>query len=188
MQKPEETKGSPAEKTVWQKDSAAEKQQGQRKELGVKRHRFRFTIYSGVLVLILLFLALQGKRPDKQLMFDENSRTDIYIHTETGQEPAIDPADFFPDVEGLSLDLFEYDLSRCSLEQPGEYTVPVYYDGKKTNAVLRIIVEDGSTGGEETAGVLSDTAGQEMAGEVREKPLPGNFVYEGSGEEREVEP
>ena len=120
----------------------------------MKRHRFRFTIYSGVLVLILLFLA----------------------------------ADFFPDVEGLSLDLFEYDLSGCSLEQPGEYTVPVYYDGKKTNAVLRIIVEDGSTGGEETAGVLSDTAGQEMAGEVREKPLPGNFVYEGSGEEREVEP
>ena len=111
----------------------------------------------------------------------------IYIQRPARSRPSIRRI-FFPDVEGLSLDLFEYDLSGCSLEQPGEYTVPVYYDGKKTNAVLHIIVEDGSTGGEETAGVLSDTAGQEMAGEVREKPLPGNFVYEGSREEREVEP
>ncbi len=137
----------------------------------MKRHRFRFTIYSGVLVLILLFLAFQGKRPDRQLMFDGNSRTDIYIHTETGEEPEIDPADFFPDVEGLSLELFEYDLSGCSLDQPGEYTVPVYYDGKKTNAVLCISVEAGGTDGQETAG-----------------GLPGNSVYEGSGQEREVTP
>lgn len=153
----------------------------------VKKHRFRFTVYSGVLAALLLLLALLGKPGQEELLFDEGSRADIYVYAKAGEEPEIDPADFYPEAEGLDLSLFEYDLEGMDLEEPGEYRTPIYYNERKTNATLCVRVERGAgekktNAKERGAAESGNTGGSGAEGSAEEKPV----LPETEGRERQA--
>lgn len=136
----------------------------------------RFTVYSGVLAVLLLLLAFLGKQGQEELLFDEGSRADIYAYVQAGEEPKIDPADFYPEAEGLDLSLFEYDLGGVDLEEPGEYRTPIYYNGRKTNATLCVRVESGAgekeTNAKESGAAESGAAGESgTEGAAEEEPV-----------------
>ncbi len=104
-----------------------------------------FTV--GVLIVIAGTL-LHVWGGEENPLLDKGSAQTLYASVTVGEEPELHAEDYFE--EGvLEADRLAYDTENCDVNTPGVYIIPVLYDGKETNCVFELTVEENSA--EETA-------------------------------------
>ncbi len=105
----------------------------------LKNIRF-FTV---CVLLILLGAALNLWGGEKNPLLDKGGTRTLYITIASGEELNLQASQYFE--EGLLDETrITYDTSKCDTENPGIYQVPVLYDGKATNCVFEVTVEESS--------------------------------------------
>ena len=127
-----------------------------------KRRISFFTV--GVLIVIVgaLFGIWDG---NENPLFDEGASQTLYASAKVGEPPELHAEDYFE--EGvLEADRLTYDMENCDLNTPGIYTIPVLYDGKETNCVFELTVEESLS--EENAFSIPELPdSQELSVEIR---------------------
>lgn len=115
-----------------------------------KRWKWKPTLLS-MLALLLLAAAILGffDKKENPLLNKQNAIT-LYMEIDAGEEPDFKTERFFSEEE-LDYSLVSYDTSGCDFSIPGVYEIPVLYEGKQSNCVVRLTVR-----GEETES-LADT-------------------------------
>lgn len=103
------------------------------------KKRFRFTFYSAAVLIVILIAALRPGAGGESVLFDKNSPITLYVKTDAGEKPEFDAAEYFPEAE-LDTAKFSFDWTDCDPDTPGTYTVPVFYDGKRTVCVVSLEV------------------------------------------------
>ena len=106
----------------------------------MKKHRklqipvFTLTALAAMAVLLLWSRLQPGE------LFRKNIQTTYYETISAGEEPELDAADYFSEEE-YDLTKFSFDVTNCDTQTPGEYEIPVWYDGKETNCIIKLTVE-----------------------------------------------
>ncbi|NNJ32162.1 ty transcription activator TEC1 [Lacrimispora defluvii] len=107
-----------------------------------------------VLVLVLLFQTLKGRA---EPIFDHNTMTTYYAKTVLGTAPDLQAERYF-NKENYELSGFTFDVSQCDWNKAGTYRVPVIYEGKKTNCVVQVEVQNSGSEIPETAAAINENA------------------------------
>lgn len=94
----------------------------------------------GILIVAAIALALSLQNKNSEL-FRDHVQTTFYASTQTGREPEINFRDYFTEGD-YDYSEFSCDLSECDIQTPGTYYLPVLYEGKETNCVVKLEVED----------------------------------------------
>lgn len=94
-------------------------------------------------LLILLGAAFNLWGGEKNPLLDKGGVQTLYVTIAPGEELHLQASEYFE--EGLLDEThISYDTSKCDTENPGIYQVPVMYDGKETNCVFEVTVEESS--------------------------------------------
>ena len=117
----------------------------------MKQNRKRSISFFSVCVLLVVFgTVLNLWKGEQNPLLDKSGAQTLYVTISPGEELNLQASQYFE--EGL-LDegRIRYDTSQCDSEKPGVYRVPVLYDGKETNCVFEVTVEE-----KKDAGNLAD--------------------------------
>lgn len=117
----------------------------------MKQNRKRKISFFSVCVLLVVFgTALNLWKGEPNPLLDKNGAQTLYVTISPGDELNLQASQYFE--EGLlDEERIGYDTSQCNLEKTGVYRVPVLYDGKETNCVFEVTVEE-----KKDAGNLAD--------------------------------
>ena len=110
-----------------------------------KARRFQITLYSGLVLLILLGGLLKFFPQDGNPLLNKQNAITLYRVVEEGQQPNFRTEDFFPN-EKLDYEKVTYDTSSLDVQTAGVYVVPVLYDGEETNCVVQVTVKGDEAG------------------------------------------
>lgn len=108
-----------------------------------RKRRFRLSLFAALTLVVIIGVCLGLWSDAKDSLFDSNVQTTLYDETPVGILPKLDPSRYFSE-EDYDLSLFDFGLESCDINTPGTYLIPVYYEGKKTNCVVKLVVT-GST-------------------------------------------
>lgn len=108
----------------------------------MRKRKLHFTLFSALVLVVIIGFCLGLWPQSKNSLFDSNIQTTLYAETLAGVSPDLKADRFFDEREYDDLSKFTFDLSGCDINTPGVYSVPVFYDGKKTNCVVSLKVND----------------------------------------------
>lgn len=108
----------------------------------MRKRKFHITLFSALVLVVIIGFCLGLWPHSKNSLFDSNVQTTLYAETLAGVSPVLKADRFFDEKEYDDLTKFTFDLSGCDWNKPGVYSVPVFYDGKKTNCTVSLRVND----------------------------------------------
>lgn len=106
------------------------------------KRKLHFTLFSALVLMVIIGFCLGLWPRSKNSLFDSNIQTTLYAETLAGVSPDLQANRFFDEQEYDDLSKFSFDLSNCDWNKPGIYSIPVFYDGKKTNCIVSLRVND----------------------------------------------